>query len=569
MITTFNLFESELSSLLEVKNWEDYRQYHIDLKSKDGIQMTDELGQTVWNADPTENKNYVKWIFGKFKQMNYDEFVEFVGSIFDKLTIYNSGKDRISKEFATWKNIANIKTIEQLDEIVQYIVDNKLNISKKLQTKLTKVAIETDFIKIPIDSTWDIIIPLTWEQSRYWAGWHDGEAGAKWCTAADNAENRRGGGHWKNYTSQGPLYIFKNNENNKLSHQLWLSNKGGYEFRNFEDISVSFDGFLQTFKSHDIGKGIVDFWNDYLQNESKYPKSEILGFIKDSLQSYISQFLKNSNTEHSMLGGFILNVDTIIEGDISDKNLESILIVALQSLNTRLIKKFFDSNKEMVNKPLSNKMTPLMNIVGMTNSSIPKEQQDEVAYKICEYLITLGADGSGTRENGSSNVVLECLFQDNSKFKTAILLSTLPNYNPNNGASTQNNEITSATSYMLNVNIGDKTDVSKISLEDFKIILKNMVERGLRINDANLGNRITPTLVLIIFNIMTAKSEDYVDNLYRLAKAFLENGANPCLGFSIRQGMEEKKPIELVNKEKHMKFYELFAEYMEINGCGL
>jgi len=567
MITAFNLYESLIHSLLEEKKWEEYRKYHIDNKSLDGIQMTDELGLTVFAADPTENKNYRQWLFDRYKKMNYEDFIEFLKGAFDKLTIYNSGKDRIPKENAEWKNIANIKSIEQFDEIVQFIVDNKLNISKKLQTKQTKVAIESDFIKIPIDSTWDIIIPLTWEQSRYWAGWHDGMDGATWCTAADNSENRRGAGHWQNYTSQGPLYIFHNKDNNKESHQLWFAKEGRYEFRNFQDSSVSFDNFLQTYKSHNLGKGLIDFWNDFIENNQKYPKSKILQ-IKEILQSFISKFLQNPSTEYSMLGGLILNVDSIIEGDVSDTNLQNILVVALQSLNTKLIKKFFDKNKGLVNKPLPNKMTPLMNVVLSTNSGFTKEQQDEIAYKICEYLISIGADGSGTRENGSSNVVLECLFQDNSKFKTAMLLSTLPNYNPNNGGAFNKNETTTTNNYLLNVRVGSKTDSKTISLEDFDVILKNMVERGLDINAANVGLKNVSIIILIIFNLMTAKSEEEKENLYFLMKAFLQNGASPCLGFSMRPGISgDKKPIDMVSKEKDEKFHTLLLEYMKINGC--
>ena len=76
MITSFNLFESKFYSIYEDKSWEDFRQYHIDVKSKDGIQMTDDLGVLIFSKDPTSTKTYRKWLIDiLYKNSNYEEYI--------------------------------------------------------------------------------------------------------------------------------------------------------------------------------------------------------------------------------------------------------------------------------------------------------------------------------------------------------------------------------------------------------------------------------------------------------------------------------------------------------------
>jgi hypothetical protein len=61
--------------LLEEKNYQElYKVYYSEYKSLDGVQMTDELGEALLNADPTENKEYRQWIFNMFKKYDLSEF---------------------------------------------------------------------------------------------------------------------------------------------------------------------------------------------------------------------------------------------------------------------------------------------------------------------------------------------------------------------------------------------------------------------------------------------------------------------------------------------------------------
>ena len=67
MIKLFNHFEL----LSEARNWDDVKEYYMAKKSADDVPMDDDLGLNIVNADPTENKMYVKWLILKpFSNMN-------------------------------------------------------------------------------------------------------------------------------------------------------------------------------------------------------------------------------------------------------------------------------------------------------------------------------------------------------------------------------------------------------------------------------------------------------------------------------------------------------------------
>jgi len=566
MITSFKIFESSYDILLEAKMWEDFKKYFVDFKSLDGVVMTDELGETIFDSDPSENKMYTRWLGNMYKKYNLDDYVKIIEKIQDNLTKYHLGKKKLKDEFQDFKDINKIKNFEEFEKVVNHIVENQYHISKMSLKASRKIKTADDYIEIFDDEEWAVIIPLTWAQSHYWA------AGARWCIAANSEENMRGGGHFANYCNSldsggAPIYIFHNKKDKLKNKALHFGRGGRWEFQNYENSSDNFNKFIADNSQHDFKGALLNFWDDYIKNPSRYENLKNKWPLAEILIGFVQNFMKNDsarNSNYSILGNMILGFDIVFSSmNMGQKELDSLLVPSLEIGNLKLIKLVLDNNKDIINKPLSNDKTPLMTIV---SSGFKTDKQ---VYEICEYLISLGADGSGTRENGSSNVVVEALMEDRKYFKTAVLLSSLPNYNPNNGSAFNRNEINSMNAYLLNTKLAKETDSNRIGYDDFSTIIGNMVERGLDLNISKYGPRDMPTLLLVVFNYSGLESEELRDNLYNVTKIYLENGANPCYGMKLKPTTDEsdKKAIDFLSPEVHKKLYDLIKEYSIKNGC--
>jgi len=516
--------------LLEEKNYQElYKVYYSEYKSLDGVQMTDELGEELLNADPTENKEYRQWIFNMFKKYDLSEFKIELSNVREILSIYNLGKQRLPRE-NPYKNISNVKTFDDLREVASYIQENELHVSKKERLKekkaKSKIAIYDEYIEIHDDPEWKIIIPLSHPQSKFWAD------GASWCTASPSNDM----GHYQTYSNDSPLYIFHNKKNKLLNHQLFLGVKKDFEFKNYTNSEVNFDDFI---KSHpQFIESLLEFW------KTNNP------VLKDSLGSFLNKYLQDPKKKFDSIATLLYQTDLF--STLSRRNLDRVLIIGLKTLNSKIVKTYFDKYPEAINEKLENGLTPIMMCIGSKSPTLPLEQEDIETMKMCKYLISKGADGSGTKENGKSNIILEALYE--KKYKTLMVLKDLPNYDksPKNSEEIENK----SAFYISSMKITPNGSEDSLSYKDYSELISSFIEKGMDLNALAPGaKRFTP-IVLIISRYI--KTQD--PTILEIIRQFLEFGSNSCLNLEIIE--ENKIPAESIPD-----IISILTEYKEKTGC--
>lgn len=542
MITSFNLFESEFHSIYEDKSWEDFRQYHIDVKSKDGVQMTDGLGVMIFSKDPTPTKTYRKWLIDiLYKNSNYEEYLNYIEEIPELLPIYINGKTRIPAEYEKWKNIANIKTFEEFKQVIQYILDNNLHISKNV-AKGRRV-VHSDYKVLFENDEWIIIIPLTWAQSKKWAN------GASWCTAGDSDQGRE---WFKKYSNGSPLYIFHNKIDRKRNHQLWLGN-GNYrnwnsgqsspEFRDYNNSTTqpSFNTFVMTNK--EFITSFVEYWssNDPILNNS-------LGY-------FMVQYLTEPREDMSVVADIILQTD--VAKTIPAEYMEKMLISGLESYNINIVDKYLKENRKYlknINKPLSNGMTAIMTTIRSANSNTDKKYADDKTLEMCNYLISMGSDGTGTRSDGTSDVFLEALHSN--KYRTALFLLDLDTYKLS--VSQDRNIIVS----IAQMNTTPKPTTNHFTYTEFDMFFEKLIERGFDINTfyslrSDSGISLLHLSLGTLLSKIASGQMTNKDGLHKIS-TILKYGANPCLGL----------PPDIESKGDTIgDIIKLLDKYKKQNGC--
>jgi hypothetical protein len=526
MIVSFRLFES----LLEDKSYvELYKKYFSDYKSLDGVQMSDELGERILDSDPTENKEYKQWLFTMFKKYDFSEYESELNTVKELLRIYNIGKNRLPRD-NEFKNIANVKTFDNLREVVRYIEENELHISKKERLKekraKSKIAVHDEYIEIHDDPEWKIIIPLSHPQSKFWAD------GANWCTASASNDM----GHFETYSSDSPLYIFHNKSNSQLNHQLFLGVTKGKEFKNYRNEEVSLLNFLQKYP--DLAESLMEFWSTGNK------------VLKNSLGTFLSRYLEKPEENFSVVADLLFQGNTFL--NLKDIDLEKILIGSFKRLNFEVIKKILEKNPELVNKVLPNGMTPLMSTIKFKSPANTPEQDDMMTLEVCKYLIKMGADGSGVTESSKSNVLLEALHE--KKYKTLMLIKDLPNYdrNPSSEIEMKNK----SAFYLSTIQLTPEGSDDTLSYKDFSDLTASFITHGMELDGFMQGPRMFNPIVLIILRYMIEKNESIIE----MIRVFLENGASPCVSL---ENFEEMK----VPKENIPDIMTLLLEYKEKTKC--
>lgn len=542
MITSFNLFESEFYSIYEDKSWEDFRQYHINVKSKDGIPMTDDLGVLVFSKDPTPQKTYRKWLIDiLYKNSTLDEYLNFIEEIPELLPIYINGKPRIPAEYEKWKNISNIKTFEEFKQVIQYIIDNNLHISKNV-AKGRRV-VHSDYKVLFENDVWIIIIPLTWAQSKKWAN------GANWCTAGDSDQGRE---WFKKYSDGSPLYIFHNKLNREENHQLWLgsanytnwnSGQSSPEFRDYKNSSqqANFNQFLMNNK--EFIPSFIQYWNT---NDS---------ILKNSLGHFLIRYLTEPREDMSSIADLILRTDTA--KTIPVEYMEKILITGLESYNIQIVDKYFNENPKYlknINKPLSNGMTPIMTTIRSGNGGADKKYADDKTLEMCNYLISKGSDATGTRVDGTSDVFLEAL--QSNKYRTALFLLNLDTYR------LKDSQDKNILVYIAQMNTSKKPTTNHLTYSEFDEFFEKLIAKGFDVN-TSYSMRTERGMSLLHLSIGTLISKinnggmTNEDGLHKIS-TILKYGANPCLGI----------PPELEsNKSAFEDLINLINQYKKQNGC--
>lgn len=542
MITSFNLFESEFYPIYEDKSWEDFRQYHINVKSKDGIQMTDDLGILIFSKDPTPTKTYRKWLIDiLYKNSNYDEYLNFIEEIPELLPIYINGKARIPAEYEKWKNISNIKTFEEFKQVIQFILENNLHISKNVASG--RRVVHSDYKVLFENDEWVIIIPLTWAQSKKWAN------GATWCTAGGSDQGKE---WFTKYSGGSPLYIFHNKIDKTKNHQLWLGN-GNYTNWNSGQSSPEFRDYKNNTTQANLDKFMMDN-KEFIPSFVEYWSSND-PILKNSIAYFMVRYLTEPREDMSVVADIILQTDVI--KTIPAEYLEKILISGLESYNIGIVEKYLKENPKYlknINKPLSNGMTAIMTTIRSANSNTDKKYADDKTLEMCNYLISMGSDGTGTRSDGTSDVFLEALHSN--KYRTALFLLNLDSYRLSNS---QDRNI---LVFIAQMDTTPKPKTNHLTYTEFDMFFEKLIEKGFDINTfyslrSNSGMSLLHLSLGTLLSKIASGQMTNKDGLHKIS-TILKYGANPCLGL----------PPDIESKGDTIgDIIKLLDKYKKQNGC--
>ena len=197
--------------------------------------MSDEEFDEIINLDPTykDGSNsvgkYGKWLLGLYKNdYPLDHPLYSMEDIYNILNVYDSYKNDRTKKIE--KDINKFKSIDDLTNALENVEDAELSDRQKER----ELRNSKDVKKIFEDSTWEIWIPQSF------AGSCTLGKGTTWCTAYSDDDS-----YYKQYTSQGPLYIFINKQNPKEKYQLHVETES---FMNKDDEPASLKKVLNNDK---------------------------------------------------------------------------------------------------------------------------------------------------------------------------------------------------------------------------------------------------------------------------------------------------------------------------------
>lgn len=523
MLTSFKQF---FEYLLEAKSWENYKNVKefSNATSLDGVSMDDNLGNMIIGLDPTDGKNYRNWLFKHFKNTNYDDFLQNAEELTELLSIHNSAKDKFPKDYEK-KDINKIdaKSLDDLKSVVKYIQDNELNLSNKSRRKIIAQKFN-DRIELYQDDDWAVVIPLTHEQSTFWA------KGARWCTARVGDSS-----HYKSYSSRGPLYIFSCKTQPKLSHQLHLGDGGSCEFKNYDNNEMAIDAFL--IKYPQFSDALIDFW------DTKDPvlKGTLGGFTKAFSNNQINQ-----KSSWNYLVNLILNTDVF--DNLSDKDIESLLGNAIEGLNVRMTKRYFTRNP----KSLSNKFQG-KNVISTCIGKNPciSEEFDLKTIEMCKLFLDLGQQ-NGIQilsDEDYADAISLCLA--NKKYKTAVFLSELDGYD----LSSLDDTKSKLKAYLIAILLRGGVDY-----EELYNLISNMSDKGLNFY-GNLSGSVSQIRTTFTYTIEYIIQRDIKNPiiLKSLDKMF-ENLDDVCSTIS----EIEKNVTNLKSSKDIMK---IINKYKKLSGC--
>ena len=245
---------SEVSNSLlnEIKVMDAYQKYYSDVpsyvweemigrlqKDRNGNFVNDLLPETKWvlKLYKAKSPRLVEDLY-KLKNENGDGYLD----------IFLRAKERrmiqgVDGDLNRFKSIAELGAyVSSLD------VDTILGRTKGEMSNAVHEA-KDDIEKLYEDDEWIILIPKTHEASCYWA------KGAHWCTAYRDSDE-----YFKEYSSQGPLFMNINKENPQLSTQFHLESD---QYMDYYDNAIEDPIFERI---HD-GDTLLDFYQNYLPAE--------------------------------------------------------------------------------------------------------------------------------------------------------------------------------------------------------------------------------------------------------------------------------------------------------------
>ena len=223
-----------------------------------------------------------KWMLDLWKKFKFNIKDENkLKIVYDSLDFYEKHRKDLTGDLEQYKNLKNIKNIDELIDITKRIEDylqSRDNISKG-QIKQGEKDIEIIFE----NEKWKILIPLTFAASVKWG--HNCN-NAKWCASSTSSK-----WSYDYYNSIDYLYIFYNKKNPVNSYKAFIESPNKIQFTNTENLeNNSTDVFYKFIKDEDLEQVVKDklfFHAKKLAMNPDYQNEFLLKRIKETSSIYI------------------------------------------------------------------------------------------------------------------------------------------------------------------------------------------------------------------------------------------------------------------------------------------
>lgn len=179
---------------------------------EDSDDAIDTLFDAIENADPTNNKQYTRWIANQYKNGNI--VYQDLDQLYDKLEKFNQYKPQL-KRLGHTPDI-NQYTIQTLDRLVQQLEDTSGR--SNFETNYENQSDITVLYNGPLGT---LAVPHS-----YHASCELGK-GTKWCTAANSGDD-----DYREYTQVGELFIWRDRSGKKT--QIHLNKRHNKSLENFD-----------------------------------------------------------------------------------------------------------------------------------------------------------------------------------------------------------------------------------------------------------------------------------------------------------------------------------------------
>ena len=295
-----------------------------------------EIFTKIVQADPTTLNDrvgtYSKWLLNLYKKDKNVASDEELADSYVFLKAYDKAKTagKIDRK--------DINSFKSVDELYTYLESKgAADPSEVISKRGAEKKIKADAEKVFEDDKWTIIVPKTHAASCFYG------ASAKWCTTSRDSDH-----HFKQYSSQGPLYILISKKDPNVKFQFHFPSKQFANVRNdmdsYEDrmendiqdpkVEEFFDeaqgryvsslgklfkkhgGYLKAIQDADVFKHVVDTIKN-IDPHAKPGKND---------EQYIINFGRSKATSLSELLGFdgiafgdaIDSMDDYAEGEMPD-----------------------------------------------------------------------------------------------------------------------------------------------------------------------------------------------------------------------------------------------------------
>lgn len=287
------LAKSSSILLNEIKLMDAYQKYYSDVpsylweeivgrlqKDRNGNFVNELLPETRWvlTLYKAKSPRLAEDLY-KLKNENGDGYLD----------IFLRAKERriisgIQTDLNQYKSIAELgRFIDSLD------IDAILGRTKGEQSNAIHEA-KDDIEKLYEDDEWIILIPKSHEASCYWA------KNAHWCTAYRDDD-----GYFKQYTSQGPLFMNINKKNPQYSTQFHIESD---QYMDYYDDPIEDPIFENIYD----GDTLLEFYLNYLPAE-KFIKMVATSIGNGLYAAYLYDYDYGEDGHDSEYAYFMVDVD--------------------------------------------------------------------------------------------------------------------------------------------------------------------------------------------------------------------------------------------------------------------